>query len=277
MPTTFPHFLLAVLLAATTLPALAGDKGDTSYLQLARDYEQGRNGRPRDYRQALRLYCLAEAENAAEAAYRLGWMHFAGRGVPRDMARAAWWFRKAAAKGDRTAANLLKRLQGVEPREDPACRRLLAGSSRNRRELEKWVYRLAPDYHLDPSLVLAVIEVESGFNPKARSPKGAIGLMQLMPGTARRFGVRNPWDPVQNLRGGMAYLRWLLDRFDGDLKLVLAGYNAGEEMVKRYRGVPPFRETRRYVQRITRSLEDDKPADRTSDLMRKLRAARSPG
>jgi soluble lytic murein transglycosylase-like protein len=117
------------------------------------------------------------------------------------------------------------------------------------------VHRLAPEYHLDPRLVVAVIEVESGFNPKAKSPKGAMGLMQLMPETARRFGVKNPWDPLQNLRGGMAYLRWLLDRFDGDLALVLASYNAGEKAVERYRGVPPFGETRRYVQRITRSLE----------------------
>ncbi len=276
MPIISFQFLLALLLAAVTLTAPAGEKGGPSYLQLARSYEQGRDGRPRDYRQALRLYCLAENENAAEAAYHLGWMHFSGRGVPRDMARAAWWFREAAAKGDRTAANLLKRLQDVEPQADPSCQQLLAGSSRNRRELEKWVYRLAPDYRLDPRLVLAVIEVESGFNPRARSPKGAMGLMQLMPQTARRFDVEDPWDPVQNLRGGMAYLRWLLDRFDGDLELVLAGYNAGEQMVERYQGVPPFRETRRYVQRITQSLEIE-PAGSTSDLIRKLRVARSPG
>jgi len=117
------------------------------------------------------------------------------------------------------------------------------------------VHRLAPEYDLDPRLVIAVIEAESGFDPRARSPKGAMGLMQLMPETAKRFGVRDPWDPVQNLRGGMAYLRWLLDHFDGELSLVLAGYNAGEKAVERYRGVPPFGETRRYVQRITRNLE----------------------
>ena len=93
--------------------------------------------------------------------------------------------------------------------------------------------------------MLEVVRAESNFDPRARSHKGALGLMQLIPATARRFGVDDPLEPAQNLRGGMAYLRWLLERFDGDLRLALAGYNAGEEAVERHGGVPPYAETAR--------------------------------
>ncbi len=120
-------------------------------------------------------------------------------------------------------------------------------------QIEAWVHELAPEYDLDPKLVLEVIAVESKFDPEAESHKRAQGLMQLMPATAARFGVEDVADPRQNLRGGMAYLRWLLVRFDGDLRLALAGYNAGEGAVKRFEGIPPYRETQRYVERITRA------------------------
>ncbi len=103
--------------------------------------------------------------------------------------------------------------------------------------------------------MLAVVQVESNFDPNARSPKNAQGLMQLIPETAERFGVGDVWDPEQNLRGGMAYLRWLLDNFDGDVKLALAGYNAGEGAVQRHGGIPPFAETQDYVQRISGMLD----------------------
>jgi soluble lytic murein transglycosylase-like protein len=103
---------------------------------------------------------------------------------------------------------------------------------------------------LDPELVLALIEAESNFNPRALSPKNAQGLMQLIPATAERFGVRDAWDPEQNLRGGMAYLRWLLARFKGNVQLALAGYNAGEGAVERHGGIPPYAETRAYVSHI---------------------------
>lgn len=116
------------------------------------------------------------------------------------------------------------------------------------------VYKLAPQYQLSPDLVLAVIEVESNFNPDALSPKDAQGLMQLIPQTAIRFGVADVWDPEQNLRGGMAYLRWLLDHFDGDMRLALAGYNAGEGAVAQHGGIPPYRETQAYVSRIAGRL-----------------------
>ena len=104
---------------------------------------------------------------------------------------------------------------------------------------------------VDPELVRAIIKVESGGNPKAVSAKGAQGLMQLIPATARRFGVDNPFDPDQNIHGGVTYLRYLLDLFKGNVPLTLAAYNAGEHSVIRNGGVPPFRETQNYVRRVT--------------------------
>ena len=103
---------------------------------------------------------------------------------------------------------------------------------------------------LDAKLVEAVIATESSFDATARSVKGAQGLMQLMPDTARRFGVADVWDPEQNIAGGTAYLRQLLDMFNGDLRLALAAYNAGEGAVERYGGVPPYQETRQYIDRV---------------------------
>jgi soluble lytic murein transglycosylase-like protein len=100
---------------------------------------------------------------------------------------------------------------------------------------------------VDPLLVKAVILAESAGRRWATSPKGAMGLMQLLPATARRFGVADPFDPAQNVAGGTRYLRWLLDRFGGDVTLALAGYNAGGGAVDRHGGVPPYRETRNYV------------------------------
>jgi soluble lytic murein transglycosylase-like protein len=109
---------------------------------------------------------------------------------------------------------------------------------------------LAETHGVNPLLVSALIQVESGNRPQARSNKGAMGLMQLMPSTARQYNVRNPYDPKANIAAGVKHLKSLIDRFDGVLELALAAYNAGEGAVKKFNGVPPYRETRDYVTRI---------------------------
>jgi len=108
----------------------------------------------------------------------------------------------------------------------------------------------AAQFGVEEAIVRAIIHAESAYNVNAMSRVGAQGLMQLMPATARRFGVTNAFDPAQNIRGGVQYLGWLLKRFNGDLKLAAAGYNAGEGAVAKYNGVPPYAETQRYVQRV---------------------------
>jgi soluble lytic murein transglycosylase-like protein len=133
-----------------------------------------------------------------------------------------------------------------------------APSSRARR-FEPLIAEHAAAQNVRADLVRAVIQAESAFDPQARSHKGAIGLMQLMPATATELGVTDPYDPAQNIRGGVAYLRQLLDQFDGNEELALAAYNAGPGAVNRYGTVPPYRETRDYIRRIKNAADVRKP------------------
>jgi soluble lytic murein transglycosylase-like protein len=128
------------------------------------------------------------------------------------------------------------------------------------------IYQAARRHELNPALVAALVRAESAYDVGAVSHKGARGLMQLMPATARRFGVAEHeiFDPEKNLDAGSRYLRWLLERFDGDVALALAAYNSGEGTVDRYRGIPPYRETRTYVRRIFTTLG---MADRVATLL----------
>ena len=125
-----------------------------------------------------------------------------------------------------------------------------AGSADRRAELWPAVQEAALAHGLDPALVDLVIRMESGYNPRAVSPKGARGVMQLLPSTASAYGVADSFNPKENLRGGIRYLRDLLERFKSDVRLALAAYNAGPEAVERHRGVPPYAETRNYVNAI---------------------------
>jgi soluble lytic murein transglycosylase-like protein len=128
------------------------------------------------------------------------------------------------------------------------------------KQLPNLVTSTSRRYYLDPDLVNSVIHAESGFNPHAISPKGAQGLMQLMPGTSLRLGVRNAFDPGANVDGGTRYLRELLVRYNFDMIKALAAYNAGPQRVERYAGMPPYPETRAYVARIVRDFNRKKLA-----------------
>ena len=127
--------------------------------------------------------------------------------------------------------------------------RSLLSSGRNP-ELASLIRKAAERHQVDADLIHAIVHVESGYDSRAISPKGALGLMQLVPATARRFGVEDPFDPSQNIEGGTSYLKYLLGLFNGNLALSLAAYNAGENSVLREGGVPPFPETQEYVRKV---------------------------
>ena len=239
-----------------------------SLFEQAQAYENGEGVR-RDPLLAANLYCEAARQGDRDAQYNLGWMYANGRGVARDDGRAAFFFQAAAEQGVEAARRLAERLTSVQA-EMPDCMRepeplpletpqiatwtpvdysLIAPSS-----IYKLVHKLAPRFHVEPQLALSIIAAESNFNPQAVSVKNAQGLMQLIPETSERFNVKNAFDPAQNIRGGLTYLRWLLAYFEGDVALVAAAYNAGEGTVERYKGVPPYLETRNYVQRVLRSF-----------------------
>ena len=133
---------------------------------------------------------------------------------------------------------------------------VLPSYSRNKNAFDQLIRQAAQHHGVSEGLVKAIMHTESGFNINARSPVGAQGLMQLMPATARRFNVSNAYDPQQNIFGGVKYLSWLLKRFNGDTRLAIAAYNAGEGNVDKYGGIPPFRETQDYVRRVTSRLQN---------------------
>jgi TPR repeat protein len=269
-PTLLPALagLLSLLIglpaAAEKLPSfeeIYRSKDKHELTSWGRRYTRG-VGVNKDVQKGVRLFCKSARKGDVDAKFQLGQVYAFGHGVKRDWDLAAAWFYEAAKGNNRKAQTMLKILKvDGKPKRKATCPVGSGGSTRivSRRhpasgEIAKLVRSLAPHYSLDPNLVLAVIEAESGFNSKARSPKNAQGLMQLIPATAARFGVKDVWDPEENVRGGMAYLRWLLDHFEGDVKLALAGYNAGEKAVERHGGIPPYNETRNYVRKIIRRI-----------------------
>lgn len=202
--------------------------------------------------------CEAAEKGDPNAAYRVARRFLFGVGVKRDRRVGTAWLRAAASRGHAEARRLVKYVPGRMGHIRPWCR---PGAAPLREigppppEIVALVKKQAPKYGLDPALVLAVIQVESAYRSDAVSPKEAAGLMQLIPDTAERFGVSDVFSPEENIRGGIKYLRWLLAYFQGDVTLALAGYNAGERAVDRFKGVPPYEETRNYVRAIRRMYD----------------------
>lgn len=251
---------VVVQVQAAEVPAVGLHARNLTAQALA--YEHG-EGVARDPLQAAALYCEAVRLGDPEAMHALGWMYANGRGVARNDAYAGTLFAMAAYLGDAHAARLARYTgdysgavpdcvhppPGAEVAEHSA-EELVARMSGERKRIASLLVELAPQYGIRPRLALAVGLAESNLDATALSPKNAIGVMQLIPETAQRFNVRRPLDPEDNIKGGLAYLRWLLAYFQGDVALAVAGYNAGEGAVDRHRGVPPYRETRQYVERI---------------------------
>jgi len=226
---------------------------------------------------AAKLYCTASRLGSAEAQYRLGMQYAFGKGVPENREQAAALFHVAAHQGHFQAQNMLETINLQQAEKLPPCvlaevapeklppqpfiksefepevtriERYVETLPKSRRWVVDMVRSLADWYDIDPNFALSVIAVESNFSPAALSNKDAMGLMQLIPATAERFNVKNAFDATQNIKGGLKYLRWLLSYFKGDVQLVAAAYNAGERAVDRYKGIPPYPETRNYVKRV---------------------------
>jgi len=262
------------LLMATTFcksaqanPLTEKDRGVALRIE-AKAFEHG-SGSQRNPNKAVELYCEAAWLGDAEAQYNLGWMYAMGRGIERDDSAAAYFFTLATKQGDPLAERMLKQV-GEPPSKPPKCvadilarfdaegHDIVAKAMPEHRKVMDLVQKLAPEYGVYPRLAMAIIRAESNFNPTAVSPKNAQGLMQLIPETAERFNVKKPFDPEQNIRGGLSYLRWLLAYFEGNIALVSAAYNAGEGAVNRYAGIPPYPETQGYVKRIREIFKNEK-------------------
>lgn len=252
-------------LATTCKPTLANENPQEKAAILrtqAKVHEHG-DGQPKNPEKAIELYCEAARLGDREAQYNLGWMYAMGRGILRDDPTAAYFFAMAAKQGDALAQRMLKQV-GDPVATPPACLVVPQGNQDHdiagqdiifkalpeHRKVMNLVQKLAPEYGVYPRLAMAIIRAESNFNPSAVSPKNAQGLMQLIPETAERFRVKKPFDPEENIRGGLSYLRWLLAYFQGNISLVAAAYNAGEGAVNRFAGIPPYAETQGYVKRI---------------------------
>lgn len=236
----------------------AAQRGDATALNaLAEKYRRG-DEVTRDIPKSNALYCKAAARGNVDALFELGLIHASGREMRPQEGVGGLLINMAAERGHQRAKELLDYISRGVGATLPACYTeelaVIAATPALpavRKDVEMLVQHWAPQYAVDPALVLALIQVESRFDANAVSPKNAQGLMQLIPATAQRFGVKNAFNAVENLKGGLAYLRWLLAYFKGDVELVLAAYNSGEETVERYRGIPPYRETRDYVAKIT--------------------------
>lgn len=254
-------------IALCSPPLRAGERSaDASALAeltlLARKYEHG-EGISKDLHKAHELYCLAAQAGYPDAQYLLGWMYANGRGVVQNDVTAGALFQVAAEQGHLQAKELASRIFSDDVVALPLCmaqRESLITKTKvanakvvyPKGKVSQLVEKLAPRYSVDPDLAMALIYIESRFNERAVSSKNAQGLMQLTPETALRFNVVDVFDAEENIKGGLSYLRWLLAFFRGNVSLVAAAYNAGERAVEKYHGIPPYFETRDYVDKLTK-------------------------
>ncbi len=171
-----------------------------------------------------------------------------------DVARS-YLARRLEVREDAATGRLVRQVRyrrGASPKPAAGRRRGTDGSVVQGLDFDRLIRDIGSRYGVDPKLIHAVIRQESNYDPFAVSSKGALGLMQLLPSTAERFGVKDVFVPAENIQGGVKYLRYLMDRYPGQAALVLAAYNAGEGAVDRYGGIPPYRETQDYVARIAK-------------------------
>lgn len=248
------RLLAAALLApaATATPARAGTADVTAILTEARRLEFGIGVAP-DLVQAMGLYCQAAAAGDRGATMQMAAWLLADDSPDYDPALAAAWLRRLqrSDRGARPTAGSPPRCPGqAAPPPMMAASATLGPATLGKVVPTALIEAISAEYRVDPALVTAVIAVESGFRADAVSPKGAMGLMQLMPGTARDLAVDDPFDPEQNLRGGVRHLARLLDTYRGQLPMALAAYNAGEARVDRCGCVPAITETTAYVDQI---------------------------
>lgn len=262
-------------------PAYIPEEG----LEISRLVEQGQQAsETMEFQAAAQAYCTAARLGDADAQYRLGRLLLQQRSVKHAQAQALFVLKLAADQGHEEArqyfkdAGLIASITPERPRCLPPPAQALAATGSGwlpasfdpeapavsaevvkrylkqlDQERQSWAQRLqerAPYYGIDPKLAVSIVRAESNFDPRALSSANAHGLMQLIPATAERFGVSNVQDPSQNIEGGLAYLRWLLNRFNHDVVKTTAAYNAGEGAVEKFKGVPPYPETQAYVERI---------------------------
>jgi soluble lytic murein transglycosylase-like protein len=258
-------FACAALLTAGSLRAQAPDleaPRALAALEQGLAAEMGR-GLRRNALLAIRLYCDAALTGSAEGFFRIGRVLARGPLHLRNPALANAYFAQAAQLGHHAAFESFdESVAATPPLED--CSTLepgattgpfdldgyLAGLPPARRRVAELIRRHAVRYGIDLRIALAIALAESNLNAEAVSPKNAQGVMQLIPDTQARFGVTRPFDAESNIKGGLAYLKWLKARFDGDWSLIAAAYNAGEGAVEKHGGIPPYRETEAYVRRV---------------------------
>lgn len=236
------------------------------------------------YQEVHDQYCRVARDGDANAQYAMGWIYEHGKGVAKNSQIAHLYYSMAAEQQHALALESISettvvKLEGDMLTELPKCMQpdpvivirtpqqtvvnaplveenpiseRTAALFMSQKRIYKIVNKVATKHNIDPNLVMTFIAIESGFNPQATSMRNAQGLMQLIPETAARFGVKDAYKPEDNIKGGVAYLKWLLAYYQGNVELVAAAYNAGEKAVDKYRGVPPYEETKLYVKKIAK-------------------------